>query len=958
MLKTDTDSRETSARFNLTGVGMSVIRNQGQMTRRNVMKIGLAGGISLYLSTGATPGLARSEQKISESRYQDGARKAEFRIDGIDKVTGGKVFARDIRASDMPGWPVTQAHALILRLPLADRTYLGLDLTSVPQDAFPDRIVEAKDLQRDGIDFPAFYTKNMLLPIGETPPILGQAVAILIFDDYARYHRAKRALQFRSNIFRFGAVEPDPVYDPWDAFRFVRVAGKERDTFNQIQDGVIKPQSFKRGEAVWPSPRPDGHIGERGMAHAMSIQAMMDAAPHDVLVLERRYKTASNDAVAMETESANCWYDPAAGAVHMVVSVQNPQDALLSAASMLKDSAFRVRSIHMHPTHTVGYGSKDLSNHACYALAAALYGAGTPVRTALDRHEHFQAALKRHPFDVKYRIAIDRTTGSFRALQSRIEANGGGRPSFSSVVVQESTAQSAGIYDVPHVDLIGTARRTKALDASAIRGFGNLQTMSGLEMLVDEAANILGQDAIDLRLRNVLRTGRRNAQGGVPSGRVRIVDVLERARAHPLWRERAQRKEDFESTHPGSLFGIGFACVQKNFGTGAEAGFAKVELAQDGKIVIHHCGVEMGTGFSTTQAHVCVEWFGRPADTVVTGVTDWRDIVVESTGNAFANTQSFEDEGKKSDIWSPHYVSSTGATNTAYYFTHATKQAARIIAEYGLWPAALAIWGVGQANSQGATEKLSFAEATWTVEGLTARGMDPIAWPVLVKKAFSDGLVTGAAVHYFNRWQWAEADYTLLGQQIRLPLDAVSIRLGEGMKDGSSTPHHYTRLVRRNVHYPPVQRYQGGPTLTSAAAALVALTVDRASGEVSILQHHTIVECGRVMMPKLAEGQVRGATAMGIGFALYEELPTGADGPGNGEWNLDRYRVPRLSDVAPWTQSVEFIPPLSATDPPKGFAEAAIIPIAPAIGNAIAHACGKRLLEFPMTPKRIKEALS
>jgi CO/xanthine dehydrogenase Mo-binding subunit len=146
--------------------------------------------------------------------------------------------------------------------------------------------------------------------------------------------------------------------------------------------------------------------------------------------------------------------------------------------------------------------------------------------------------------------------------------------------------------------------------------------------------------------------------------------------------------------------------------------------------------------------------------------------------------------------------------------------------------------------------------------------------------------------------------------------------------------------------------------LTSAVATIAAVSVNRKDGTVSVLNHHTIVECGRIMVPQLATGQVRGATAMGIGVALFEELPLYDDGPGAGDWNLDRYRLPRMEDVAPWRQSVEFLPALSETDPPKGFSEAAIIPIAPAIGNAIAHACGKRLYQFPMTPSRVKEILS
>ncbi len=97
---------------------------------------------------------------------------------------------------------------------------------------------------------------------------------------------------------------------------------------------------------------------------------------------------------------------------------------------------------------------------------------------------------------------------------------------------------------------------------------------------------------------------------------------------------------------------------------------------------------------------------------------------------------------------------------------------------------------------------------------------------------------------------------------------------------------------------------------------------------------------------------------MGIGHALMEELPLYEDGPGDGTWNFNRYTLPRASNVAVWKQTAEYLPPLSDTSPPKGMAEVVTIPIIPAIGNAIAHATGKRFYEFPITPEKIKQALT
>jgi CO/xanthine dehydrogenase Mo-binding subunit len=69
----------------------------------------------------------------------------------------------------------------------------------------------------------------------------------------------------------------------------------------------------------------------------------------------------------------------------------------------------------MHPGYTVGYGSKDHNIFVYYAALAALYGAGVPVRLANDRYEQFQSGIKRHPFDIRYQLAVDKKDTASRS---------------------------------------------------------------------------------------------------------------------------------------------------------------------------------------------------------------------------------------------------------------------------------------------------------------------------------------------------------------------------------------------------------------------------------------------------------------------------------------------------------------------------------------------------------------
>jgi CO/xanthine dehydrogenase Mo-binding subunit len=168
----------------------------------------------------------------------------------------------------------------------------------------------------------------------------------------------------------------------------------------------------------------------------------------------------------------------------------------------------------------------------------------------------------------------------------------------------------------------------------------------------------------------------------------------------------------------------------------------------------------------------------------------------------------------------------------------------------------------------------------------------------------------------------------------------------------------YHRFDRVSVTFPPTLFERVGVGYTSASGSVVAVEIDKATGAVAILDAVTVLECGRALVPELVRGQAEGGFAMGAGYALHEYLPLYEGGPGDGTWNLDRYRVPRASDLPVWRLEVDVLPPLGPTDVPKGIAELVSIPVAPAILNAIADAIGKRFDTLPVTAEKIKASLT
>ncbi len=936
------------------------------LTRRSFLKASVIAGVSVYIAPlGSKAYAALFEEKILTPIQWDSATgKVKFRIDGMAKVTGEKVFARDIRAKDMPHWPQQQSHAFILRTTQADRSYAGFDLSLLGDDLKPDRIVTAEDLQRDNIKFPAFYGDDMLLPVGKTPAYLGQAVAILIYHDFAKYRYAKDKLKFQKEVIRYGAVTGPLERDPWGTFRFVRVGGAtafDDDVYSSLKDAPIFPSMMRKHQPVWPDGKEHGKLDQQGMFYADAIAQDLNKPSADWLVLDREYNTQSIDTSAMEPDNSNCWYDAANKTMHMVVPTQAPQEVVESAAEMVKNAHIEVKTIVMHPCYTVGYGSKDHYNFPFYSLLTALYADSKPVRLANDRFEQFQTSLKRHAFKMHYQIAVDKKTGLLQSFKGDFEANGGGRCNFSPSVAMVGATAAQSIYYFPKNDLATVAIATRAIDAGSARGYGTLQSMAATEMIMDEFAEKLGLDAIDFRLKNALTSGMKNTQGAIPAGAIRVDEVLQKAKVHPLWVNRAKAKVEFEAKHPGQRYGVGFACVQKDFGTGAETSFAKVEISADGHISLHHSGAEIGTGMSTSQAIACAKWLSKPADEVRTSITDWNDLPVVTSGDPYIMSQADQDKLSKNPRWSPGYASPSSATNSAYYFTHSTREATRIIFNHGLWPAAMAIWSQGLGGGQAAPYVVRVEDARWIDGKLTANGMEALPFAQLVKKAHELGLVTGATVHVFNRWQWTEADFEIKGDATRVVIDGLSVRYGDGADKATlakmTTPGKYHVLDRKKVYIPPTQRNNAAVTYYSAVGTLVELAVYEGSGKVALLSHHSIMECGNMLSPDLVSGQLQGGIAMGIGHALHEYLPLYEDGPGDGTWNFNRYAVPRAKDVAVWSQTGEVLPPLSETDPPKGIAEVTMIPVVGAIVNGIAHATGHRFTDLPITPEKIQEKM-
>ena len=79
-------------------------------------------------------------------------------------------------------------------------------------------------------------------------------------------------------------------------------------------------------------------------------------------------------------------------------------------------------------------------------------------------------------------------------------------------------------------------------------------------------------------------------------------EVLDKLAGHHIWTQRSAQKKRRDGLYPGKAYGVGVACVNKDYGGGADAALAKVEITPEGRILVASSAVEIGTGLSTAIA--------------------------------------------------------------------------------------------------------------------------------------------------------------------------------------------------------------------------------------------------------------------------------------------------------------------------------------------------------------------
>jgi len=170
-----------------------------------------------------------------------------------------------------------------------------------------------------------------------------------------------------------------------------------------------------------------------------------------------------------------------------------------------------------------------------------------------------------------------------------------------------------------------------------------------------------------------------------------------------------------------------------------------------------------------------------------------------------------------------------------------------------------------------------------------------------------------------------------------------SPRLPEGLEPGLSAS---VKFKQRDSTFP-------------FGAHVAVVEVDMETGEVRLVRHVAVDDCGRILNPLLVEGQVHGGLAQGIAQALYESVEFDELGTPLTS-NLTSYLMPSAAELPGFLSSHTETPtplnPLGA----KGIGEAASVGSTPAVLNAVVDALshlGVRHIDMPCSPERVWRAI-
>jgi len=744
------------------------------------------------------------------------------RVDASDKVTGRAVYLDDMV---VPG----VLHAALVFPGCAHAELIGVDASAARSMPGVRAVVTADDIPGEN-EVGVIDADQPLLPFDRVR-YEGDAVAIVVAETAALAREAADAVSV--NLTELPGV--------FDAVRAM--------------------------ESDAPLVHKNGNVFLHDKVRKGDIDAGFDAAD---IIVEREFRTHHQE---------HCYLEPLAalavpednGSMTIYGTMQCPFYVQKAVAGVLGLPLASVRVIQTVTGGGFG-GKEDAPSEICACAAVAAWKTGSAVKLIYSREEDFLRSSKRHPMHVTFKLGA-RRDGTFTAAKIRAVADAGAYSTLTPVVVFRATAHATGPYEIPNVSTDVYGVYTNRQTTGAFRGFGQPQIIFANESVIDEVAEALRMDPVDIRLHNCLDVGKRTATNQLLTESVGLRETLERARELSGWDELRQVSGRTDEERDHVQRGIGIGSIYYGVSLGAkglalDGSGAHINVYRDGSIRIGVGGTEMGQGLLTVLAQIAADSLGVSIDSIHVERAD--TSVVPDSGPSVASRTTL--------MTGNAVIDAAGKLRTVM-----GEVAADLL---GIAAGEVEFGGGAVGSSEANVTFAEVAEQCWVRNVSTA----------------ADG--------------WYAAP------------DSTFDENGQG----------------------------DAYAVYSYATHVAEVEVDTETGQVSVVRVTAAHDVGRIMNPVTLEGQIEGGVMQGVGMALYEQMRTSEGAVTTPDFST--YIIPTAMDTPEILTAFIEHPYSKGPFGAKGIGETPAMPGAVAIANAVSNALGLRFHELPLTPERVRQAVS
>ena len=504
-------------------------------------------------------------------------------------VTGSATFT-----DDMPELAGT-LYAALIKSPVAHGELIGdgIDREAILKEHGVVAVYTAKDIPGENNCGPIVHD-DPFLAVGKVE-FIGQVVAVVVAREmlYAREaaHKAKVLVK-----------ELPPILTIDEAMA--------------AQSFVMPPKGITRGnasEAIANAPRKVKGSTETGQQEQFYMEGQIT------------YAVPRED-----------------GQLTLYSSTQHPDGNQREAAAALNLSTNDVEVICRRMGG--GFGGKE-GNASIFSQSAALaaFKLQKPVKLRVNRDDDMMITGKRHDFRIDYEVGYD-DEGHILGADITLLSRCGYSTDYSGPVNDRACLHIDNCYYIPNLKLISHRCKTNTQSATAFRGFGGPQGMFGIETIIEQIANDIGKDPLDVRMLNIYQDP---AVSGNPATMVTqygqtIADwvgdkVITQVASEAKYRERRDSVNAFNKVNKRRKRGL--ALVPLKFGISFTAtmlnqGGALLNIYMDGSVSVNHGGTEMGQGLNTKMAQVCADGLGIDLSYVRVTGTDTQKVPNASATSA------------------------------------------------------------------------------------------------------------------------------------------------------------------------------------------------------------------------------------------------------------------------------------------------------------------------------------